>query len=105
MEQMEKAGPLYQFVHHAIQEAIYDLIPKENVKLMHKNIYENLRKHAIGNPDVYLLMVDQINMCLDESIGSDECLQYSQDNATAAKFAIAASSLEQGKTSAIYVFN
>ena len=56
---------------------------------------------AVSNlPTIHLLAMDQINIyCKDGILSSEERSQFANSNSVAAKFAIAASSFEQGEIS------
>eukprot|EP00571_Detonula_confervacea_P007852 CAMPEP_0172328136 /NCGR_PEP_ID=MMETSP1058-20130122/60192_1 /TAXON_ID=83371 /ORGANISM="Detonula confervacea, Strain CCMP 353" /LENGTH=1251 /DNA_ID=CAMNT_0013045237 /DNA_START=1035 /DNA_END=4787 /DNA_ORIENTATION=- len=95
---MEKAGPMYQFTHDIIQQHVYELRPSSNSTLLHKRIGKRLLESAANNSTVHLLAVDQINVfCKDGNLSHEECAQYAHANATAAKFALGASSFEQAR--------
>lgn len=84
---------LYQVTH-----TIYDLIPPESRKLLHKIIGTSLLKSAVGNPATHLLATDQLNIyCKDGELSQEERSLFSSVNATAAEFAAAISSFEQGE--------
>jgi len=94
---MEKAGPLYQFTHEIIRKTIYEHIPPEHCKLLHKMIGESLLNSGPVN-DIYLLAVDQINIyCKDAVLSQEKRSQHASINATAAKFTMASSSFERAR--------
>eukprot|EP00581_Thalassiosira_minuscula_P014649 CAMPEP_0183717158 /NCGR_PEP_ID=MMETSP0737-20130205/10846_1 /TAXON_ID=385413 /ORGANISM="Thalassiosira miniscula, Strain CCMP1093" /LENGTH=1487 /DNA_ID=CAMNT_0025946545 /DNA_START=29 /DNA_END=4489 /DNA_ORIENTATION=+ len=96
---MEKAGPIYQFTHDIIQSTIYQLLPQDYCKLIHKSLGMCLLKSASNDASVHLLAVDQINIyCKDTSLTQAERSEFASINTTAAKFAIAASSFEQARS-------
>jgi predicted ATPase len=102
---LEKAGPLYQFTHDIIQQTLYELIPAGSRILLHKTIGKNLLKCAARNSTIHILAVDQINIfCKDSSPSPEERSQFANANYLAAKFAISASSFEQGKLSLRFYF-
>jgi predicted ATPase len=95
---LERAGPVYQFTHDIVRQTIYDLIPPDDRKLLHKNIGKTLLKSTANNPSVHNLAIDQINIFCKDCIPSpEECQIFAQSNAAAAKFAVSASSFEQGE--------
>ena len=49
---MEKAGPVFQFTHDCIQQTIYELIPLESRKLLHKTIGKSLLKSSGDRPTI-----------------------------------------------------
>jgi len=97
---MEKAGPIYQFTHDLIRQTIYESVPVNERKAFHKTIGMILLASAADDSATHLLAVEQINFyCQDVSIlCPEECAQFACINATAAKFAIAASSFEQARS-------
>ncbi|KAL7535547.1 hypothetical protein ACHAXR_009149 [Thalassiosira sp. AJA248-18] len=103
---MEKAGPLFQFTHDIIRETIYDLIPVENRRLLHRCIGYSLMQFADNDPSIYLLAVDQINFYSKDFsvLDPDERSSIARINVTAAKFARDASSFEQGKFKSVSSF-
>lgn len=95
---LEKTGPLYQFTHDLIQQAVYESIPVGERKYLHRTIGMALLRSAPENSTIHLLAVDQINIfAKDAFLSSDEKSQYADINATAAKFSIGLSSFEQGQ--------
>ena len=102
---MEKVGSMYQFTHEFIWQTIWELIPAENRKLLHKRIGTILLHSAANNSHLHLLAVDQINIfCRDGNPSPEERSQYANNNAVAAKFAISASSFEQGELAGVALF-
>ena len=102
---MEQKAGLYTFKHDQILHTIYDQIPPESRKMLHKTIGESLLKaaEAGGNSAaIHLLATDQLNFyCKDDDVNTlnqEERSLLTRANATAAKFAIAASSFKQGET-------
>ena len=104
---MEKAGPVYQFTHGIIQQTIYKLLPEDYCKQLHKIIgMQLLRSDPADNASIHLIAVDQINIyCKGTYLSEEERSQFASINATAAKFAIAASRFEQGEFIASFFQN
>ena len=102
---LEKAGPIWQFTHDLIQSTLFDLIPDTSRKLLHKIVGMKLLNSSEGDQAVLLLAVDQINQfCKDGKLSSEERNRYITANASAAKFAIASSSFEQGELLFLVLF-
>ena len=102
---MEKAGPVYQFTHDIIQQTIYDAIPVDQRRYLHKSIGERLLSAATENPTLLSLAVDQINIySKDAALSAEERSQYASCNATAAKFALSASRVDSGKAATALFF-
>jgi len=95
----EVGNSRYSFSHSAIKEALYNRIPENNRKLLHRTIGKNLLKVAGNDPTIHFLGTDQVNMyCKDEeALSSEECSEYVNVNMQAANYAMAAGSLEQGE--------
>lgn len=105
---LEKAGPIYQFTHDLIHQTVYDGIPTDERKRIHKNIGTILLGSAANDPATYLLAVDQTNLyCKDSTLSTQERSAVANINASAAKFAMSTSRFEQGEfiTFAWYSFS
>lgn len=87
------------FTHDIVHSTIYNLIPNAERQLHHITIGATILSQADNSPSIYCLAVDQINIYIKGSaIDTEEKAQYASVNASAAKFALAAISLEQGES-------
>ncbi len=96
---------LDNFQHDLIQQAVYESMPINERRYLHRTIGMNLLGAANNNQSVHMLAVDQINIFAkgyETALSPEERRQYAEINATAAEQLIAASTHEQGVFPFIY---
>jgi hypothetical protein len=98
---VERAGPIFAFTHHLLQESTLNLIPEGERQLLRKRIGKSLvQAHDVANDaGLCILAVDQINMCkdVDGMLDPVERALFAQLNLAAGRHSIAASSYEQAR--------
>ena len=97
---MEKAGPIYAFSHDMVEQAIYNSIPIDSRKWLHKQIGSILIQKSLPcQAGIRALGIDQINLCKDNVVLSpEECSNFANINLAVGKHAMASFQYEEAQS-------